>query len=41
MTTNLVYTDSLKRWIAELEQMVAALISKNEGLQSENRQLSE
>lgn len=34
MAANLVYTDSLKRWIGELEQMVSALITKNDGLQA-------
>lgn len=39
MSANLIYADSLKQWIAELEQMVSSLLSKNECLKAENQQL--
>jgi hypothetical protein len=40
INVNLVYQESLKKWIGELEQMVGSLIAKNDRLIEENRKLT-
>jgi hypothetical protein len=40
INANLVYQESLKKWIGELEQMLGTLITKNDRLFEENRRLA-